>query len=158
MDREHSIVVGESKTFSGDYDRGYENHSWTVNDTSGLDVSFNGASVTVTGLKAGDYTLTHECRDKYFNQKSTEQFLIHVQGITVSFDLNGGSGSIASVSADARGYVTLPVDVPTWQGHVFKGWTMPGSDTTYAPGQTIQVTADLTMTARWAAMVTLSST
>lgn len=150
---EYSIFVGDSETvFSSKSSGLYENHKWKVDDPSGLTVSANGASATVTGLKAGNYTLTHTY--DYFQMPDTERFLIHVQGITVSFDLNGGSGYIAPIAANADGYVTLP-DVPAWQGHVFKGWTMPGSDTIYTPGQTIQVTADLTMTARWAAKVTL---
>ena len=66
---------------------------------------------------------------------------------TVSFAANGGSGTMAAVTGVSGSY-TLPecgFTAPT--GKQFKCWSVDGSEK--APGDTVTVTADTTVTALW---------
>ena len=82
-------------------------------------------------------------------------------GTTVSFDMNGGSGSMSSLSTsdtssdfsltDTERF-TLPSDVPVWEGHRFLGWsTSESGDAVYQPGQSITINKgfDVTLYAVW---------
>lgn len=75
-------------------------------------------------------------------------------GYTVSFDPNGGKGSLKDVSAKYEANLTLPKSGVTRTGYSFTGWnTEPdGTGNDYAPGQRVsQLTQgeSITLYARW---------
>ena len=76
---------------------------------------------------------------------------------TVSFDANGGSGSMAAVSVVLGSVYTLPdcgFNAPL--GMDFEGWRIGGSEEEKQPGDEITVTADTTVTAQWITSYTLT--
>ena len=55
---------------------------------------------------------------------------------TLTFNMNGGIGSIAPIYVQDGSPCTIPATVPTWSGHDFKGWARSKTATAaeYAPG------------------------
>lgn len=70
---------------------------------------------------------------------------------TVTFDSNGGT-EIASVNVNANGTVSEPATPPVKANYVFKGWYI--GDAAY--DFTTAVTANLTLTAKWNALYTVT--
>ena len=67
---------------------------------------------------------------------------------TVSFDANGGAGTMMSAVADVTGAYTLPANGFTApDGKRFKCWSVNGAEK--MPGDTVTVTADTTVRALW---------
>lgn len=72
---------------------------------------------------------------------------------TVSFDTNGGTGTIPMQLVPSGGTATEPTTAPTYTGHRFDGWY---SDSSFAEGSkwtfaTSTVTAATTLYAKWTA-------
>lgn len=84
--------------------------------------------------------------------------------VTLSYDENGGSGSMDEQSVEKGGSVTIlsnAFTAPT--GYTFKEWNnnAKGSGTTYTAGQSVTLTEDLTLYAVWSPLsytVTLDAT
>lgn len=70
-----------------------------------------------------------------------------VQSYTVSYNSNGGSGSISSVSVDSGDSVTLPSSGFIRSGYTLTGWTCNGQS--YDLGDSVTVTSDMTFSAVW---------
>lgn len=67
---------------------------------------------------------------------------------TVSFNANGGSGSMASKTVTEGDKLTLPeCGYTAPSGKQFKAWIVDGKE--YAPGDKIEITADTTVKAVW---------
>ena len=83
-------------------------------------------------------------------------YAIWIAVYTISFNANGGSGSIASI--ETEGALTIPSNAFTLSGYAFNGWnTSPdGTGTAYSAGQSITVTSDLTLYAVWIRQYTMS--
>lgn len=83
-------------------------------------------------------------------------YAIWIAVYTISFNANGGSGSIASI--ETEGALTIPSNAFTLSGYAFNGWnTSPdGTGTTYSAGQSITVTSDLTLYAVWIRQYTVA--
>jgi hypothetical protein len=57
---------------------------------------------------------------------------------TISYNTNGGSGTMDGTSATYDSEATVAENGFTWRGHEFKGWTTePGGAVVYAPGQPV---------------------
>ena len=69
----------------------------------------------------------------------------------VSFDANGGRGSMPSQLFDAGVPKALVQNAYTREGYTFSGWNtmQAGNGTAYTNGQTITVTSDMTLYAQW---------
>lgn len=68
---------------------------------------------------------------------------------TVSFNLNGGTGSFSPMT-HCYGYtLTLPDDIPTKAGYVFLGWRDSGDGKLYLPGESYVLNGNRTLTAVW---------
>jgi outer membrane protein OmpA-like peptidoglycan-associated protein len=77
--------------------------------------------------------------------------------ITVSFDANGGSGSLASLSGASGASVTLPgASSIVRPGFTLASWNSAsnGSGTSYSPGQSLTLTSTLTLYAQWKSVPT----
>ena len=70
---------------------------------------------------------------------------------TITFDANGGSGSVSAISTYVGVANTIPSNSPTRPGYTFNGWNTAsdGSGTAYATGSTITPTGDVTLYAQW---------
>ena len=65
--------------------------------------------------------------------------------LTVTFNTNGGTLSIASITAKSGEQITLPA--PMRNGYQFQGWSE--GDKIYLDGDTYSITATTTLTAMW---------
>lgn len=71
---------------------------------------------------------------------------------TISFDANGGSGTVPTAISTYVGVAnTIPSNSLTRTGYTFNGWNTAsdGSGTAYATGATITPTGDVTLYAQW---------
>lgn len=69
---------------------------------------------------------------------------------TVTFDANGGAGTITSVTEVAGTEITLPENTFTKDGNIFAGWaTSADGDVSYYDKATITVTGNITLYAKW---------
>ena len=97
----------------------------------------------------GDYYVVEYLNSKYYlSEKFTVSYTAAVTTYTVSFDANGGTGTMADVTGVTGSY-TLPACTFTAPSDKqFKGWAT-SADGTAIPGTTIDVTADTTLYAIW---------
>ena len=70
---------------------------------------------------------------------------------TITFNANGGSGSVAAISTYVGVANTIPSNSLTRPGYTFNGWNTAsdGSGTAYATGSTITPSGDVTLYAQW---------
>ncbi len=70
----------------------------------------------------------------------------------LSFDANGGSGTMAAVDITSGTATPIPANTFTRDGYEFKGWATSSGSTTvaYADKASITITADTTLYAVWA--------
>ena len=122
-----------SYTISGNYNSGYEFSSWAVANNVSV-ASTSSASTTLTVSGAGTLTL---------NAKSS--------GYTISYNANGGSGSIASQEVSQGSSVTLADNAFTRSNYYFKGWATSSTATTptYRTNQSITPSGNMTLYAVW---------
>jgi uncharacterized repeat protein (TIGR02543 family) len=67
---------------------------------------------------------------------------------TLSFNLNGGSGTFNPITSGVGSNVTIPSSAPSRSGYVFSKWQgSNGSD--YQPGASVSLTNNITLTAQW---------
>lgn len=72
---------------------------------------------------------------------------------TVTFDANGGDGTIASVCAEEGSEITLPGNTFAKSGYIFAGWaTSADGNVSYSDKAKITVTGNTTLYAKWTAI------
>ena len=71
--------------------------------------------------------------------------------VTLSFDANGGSGTMAAQTFEAGVSQAIAANAFTRSGYTFTGWNTnaDGSGTSYTDGQEITLTQDITLYAQW---------
>ena len=74
---------------------------------------------------------------------------IPVVTFTISFDANGGTGTMANVPEIAGAYALPACAFVAPEGKEFVGWKVNGQGETLAAGETIQVTANVQLVAQW---------
>ena len=133
--------------------------------------SANNLTQTVqSGSGTGSYTktitgLTHSTTYYYkayaTNSVGTsygevKQFTTPVATYLITFNANGGTGTMASQTFTAGIAQTLLVNTFTRTNYIFKGWNTVanGSGTSYTNSQQITVTANMTLYAQWMALPT----
>lgn len=76
-------------------------------------------------------------------------YLKWMQGYTVNFDANGGTGAMVTMNKQ-KGMIKLPVNTYTRIGYSFVGWAMASDgDKTYENNITISITENITLYALW---------
>ena len=78
----------------------------------------------------------------------------HAGKFTVSFDLNGGQGSVSEEKVTAGGSMTIPTATISKNGYQFVGWKL--GESTYVAGQPFTPTKDSVLTAEWLKITTIS--
>ena len=119
---------------------GQEFDKWTG------DVEFADANAeeTTFNMPASDVTVTANYKDKDEEKPAVEK-------VTVSFDANGGSGTMAAETVEKGSIYTLPACGFTAPAEKeFKAWEVNGKE--YKAADKITVTADTTVKAIWAAV------
>ena len=97
--------------------------------------------------KGNYYVVAYLNNDYYLGEKFTVNYTAPVTTYTVSFDANGGTGTMADVTGISGEY-TLPANGFTAPaGKQFKAWSVGGVEK--AAGDKITVTANTTVTAIW---------
>lgn len=78
---------------------------------------------------------------------------------TVVFDANGGSGSMSNQSITSGTATTLTSNAFSRTGYSFTGWNTAanGSGTSYTNGQSVTITAGMTLYAQWSATACVAS-
>lgn len=72
---------------------------------------------------------------------------------TVTFDANGGSGTIANISVEEGSEITLPKNTFTKTGYNFAGWaTSADGNVSYSDKAKISITGNITLYAKWTAI------
>ena len=108
--------------------------------------AFDGWATTPTGLRAFADGASYP-----FDANAT-LYARWLQIPTVTFDANGGSGSLASQSASKATALTQNAGAINRSGYTFNGWNASanGNGTAYADGASYPFIASATLYARWA--------
>lgn len=87
------------------------------------------------------------CNSSYWEQASTSFYILKL----VSFDSNGGSGSMSSKSVRLGSSIFLPSNTFTRSEYTFSGWNTKadGSGISYNEGERISISEHLTLYAQW---------
>lgn len=106
------------------------------------------ASVPVSTDGGATWTFTVTAEDGV----TTERYVIHVSVAepamcTITFEPNGGSGTMSPVVIPAGTYPLPPCRFTAQRGYRFKGWRL--NEVEYGPGGTFSLTGDVTLTALW---------
>ena len=103
---------------------------------------------SIYSLNEGNYYVVAYLDNHYYlSEKFTVNYTAPVTTYTVSFNANGGTGTMADVT-DISGEYTLPANGFTApDGKQFKAWSVGGVEK--AAGDKITVTANTTVTAVW---------
>ena len=137
----NSIDFSGADLYSVSYTKGHS----AVTKTISLSVhSSNGASSWQTTTLTKSVTLTVPAKTSY----------------TVTYNMNGGSGTIASQTKWYGETLTLSSTKPTRTGYVFKGWNTnaSGTGTNYSSGGSYTANAGATLYAKWHRVPSLTAT
>lgn len=127
--------------------------NWRSSDPNIASVDNNGV---VTGKVVGTVTITATTQDG--TKSDTAQVTVKAEGSgttthNITFNCNGGSGSVAPVSVNFGQTITLPTNSCARIGYTFTGWNTSsnGSGTAYADGASIDYTLNdnLELFAQW---------
>ena len=106
------------------------------------------STVNFNNFPAGNYYVAEKLNGAWYpSEKFTVNYTVPVTTYTVSFNANGGTGTMANVTG-VSGEYTLPANGFTAPaGKQFKAWSVDGVEK--AAGDTITVNANTTVTAIW---------
>ncbi len=78
---------------------------------------------------------------------------------TITFDANGGGGTMNSQAVPKNRDAALLTNSFTWDGRSFKGWTLSsdGTGTVYGDGATVNLSGDITLYAQWYKILTITA-
>ena len=143
------------ENFSGTHETGYPTtHTYgtatTLKTATKTGYTFEGwftdsnCTTEVTSLGATAYTSNITLYAKWKLDKPT---------YIISYDVNGGTGTIASQTKIEGEDLTLTTSKPTRTGYTFQNWNTEadGSGTTYEPGDSYTTDEALTLYAQWTA-------
>lgn len=130
------------------YTEGYKDNNFKIINTTGWTLK---ADTTSTYVR----TITKQCQ--YCYEKIDEQE--EKTGYRLSYDLNGGTGAEGTYNdtyypPQDGNTATVAAD-PSRAGYQFAGW-QDAAGNQYAAGNTVTVDRDITLTAQWNKLVTVS--
>ena len=123
----------------------------TVTCVSAKTKTFNkGATATTATISGG----VRSSKGDWTGQTMTASAKVTIPALvpaTITFNANGGSGSVAAISTYVGVANTIPSNSLTRTGYTFNGWNTAsdGSGTAYATGSTITPTGNVTLYAQW---------
>lgn len=139
---------GTGKGSANQYTEGYKDNNFKIINTTGWTLK---ADTTSTYVR----TITKQCQ--YCTEEINEQE--EKAGYCLSYDLNGGTGAEGAYNdtyypPQDGNTATVAAD-PSRAGYVFAGWQDAGGNQ-YAAGDTVTFDHDITLTAQWNKLVTVS--
>ena len=139
---------GTGKGDANQYTEGYKDNNFKIINTTGWTLK---ADTTSTYVR----TITKQCQ--YCYEKIDEQE--EKAGYCLSYDLNGGTGAEGAYNdtyypPQDGNTATVAAD-PSRAGYQFAGW-QDAAGNQYAAGNTVTVDRDITLTAQWNKLVTVS--
>lgn len=138
---------GTGKGDANQYTEGYKDNAFDTNVTEWT----LKANTTNTYVR----TITKQCQ--YCHEKIVEQE--EKAGYCLSYDLNGGTGAEGTYNntyyPPQDGYTATVAADPSRAGYQFVGW-QDADGNRYAAGDTVTVNHDITLTAQWNKLVTVS--
>lgn len=100
-----------------------------------------------------DTTLHAQWKEKKAAPSNPETSSTPKTTYTVTFDANGGSGTIANISVEEGSEITLPENIFTKSSYIFAGWaTSADGDVSCSDKAKITVTGNITLYAKWTAI------
>lgn len=138
---------GNGNGNANQYTEGYKDNAFDTNVTEWT----SKANTTNTYVR----TITKQCQ--YCHEKIVEQE--EKAGYCLSYDLNGGTGAEGTYNntyyPPQDGYTATVAADPSRAGYQFAGW-QDADGNRYAAGDTVTVNHDITLTAQWNKLVTVS--
>ena len=140
-----SAAYSDGSTIFTDKDSGWTSPQSFTADRDGT------VNIWVTSYNGGGYTGTFAIAYSTINSAKPSY--------TVTFDANGGSGTVSTQSVTPGESITLPDGSGlSRDGYAFGGWTTDASGgTTYSAGASYTPTGNVTMYAKWNYVVTFSA-
>ena len=123
----------------------------TVTCVSAKTKTFNkGATATTATISGG----VRSSKGSWTGATVTASATVSIPALapaTITFNANGGSGSVSAISTYIGVANTIPSNSLTRTGYTFNGWNTAsdGSGTAYATGSTITPTGNVTLYAQW---------
>ena len=122
-------------------------------ESSNTDVlTVNSLTGAVTAIGAGEATVTaHWTAADGFCEKTMTSSTFEVAGpLTISFDANGGSGTMTAQTVTYKAAEAIKTNTFTREGYTFQGWALTADgEKTYDDKQSVAFTNSLTLYAVW---------
>ena len=127
-------------------------YNYTISNTY-LETQFGrGDDWTIIGwATSADGPKVYEANEKItLTENQTDLYAKWAHKCTVTFDANGGSGTMNAIRHEVGGKYTIPSCSFTRSDYDFIGWaTSADGAVAYLPDESITLTADLTLYAKW---------
>ena len=110
----------------------------------------NSGTVTLSDMASAPSNWPSDWNNYSYSSKWSVESEVALRTATVRFNLNGGSGSIATQTVSASSPLEYP-EIPTKNGYVFAGWyrNSSGSGSPYDFSQNIAEGSNIRLYARW---------
>ena len=152
--KEYIEWPGEEATRENITKYGYNIYSYNMYGKEQYNmIIFNEKSSSLTPEQTKDLKIDYS-KPYYFNgiwYKSLDDMVLY----TFSFNANGGTGTMSSIDINEGLSYKLPSCTFSRSGYVFVGWNTKadGSGASYAEGESLTLTTDLTLYAQWEKLV-----
>ena len=155
----YNVSIGWSTTADGDAANNFNNQTFEAGNTYYVDVYLvaedpyvfvEGATVFVNGTSyTSEWTVGADYK-KYVAVYDVPFIVPNAETYTVSFNANGGTGSMLDDTEQLGGYVLPECDFTPPSGKLFKCWAAGGTGgDQYAVGEEFNVTENVTFYAIW---------
>ncbi len=156
VDGASSIVVPSCVSSIEDYafaESSLTSVTLSSNVTSmGSNIFYNcySGTVTLSDMESAPSNWPSDWNNYSYSSKWSVESEVAQRTATVRFNLNGGSGSIATQTVSASSPLEYP-EIPTRNGYVFAGWyrNSSGNGSPYDFSQNIAEGSNITLYARW---------
>jgi uncharacterized repeat protein (TIGR02543 family) len=144
-----TVTVSKTKAVEGD----------SVAITVAAEEGYSLATLTATDAEGKAVTVTDNAFVMPASEVTINATFEAENTLTVTFDANGGEGSMDPAKVVAGKDTKLPTSTFTRSGYIFASWnTKPdGTGTRISNGATVKVTSDVTLYAQWAKSGTAST-
>ena len=147
-----STITSVVLTATGTSYNGYQS-SGTVTASAGT-VTHDGAVVTWAGSRTSAFTISHNKQIRWYTIVVT--YTAAASTYTVSYDANGGSGTLTDSNSPYNSGATVTVLANSFtapDGYKFDHWNTAANDggTDYDPTDQFTISANTTLYAQWAA-------